>query len=104
MPSIIVNSRARLKVEFKKDRVLFDPQVVLFASTFTPATFGVPETQLAYEFGVNAEIVQEAVGIYYVEQLFETTGMVKFTWRSTAWGEERVVEEICKVNARTVVE
>lgn len=104
MPNIIAGSRARMKVIFTKDGAAFDPLNVLYTSVFTPKTVGLSEAKVAYQYNVNAEIVRTGVGNYYVEQLFDTAGKLKFTWRSTAWGEEVNIEEICTVNARTVIE
>ncbi len=104
MPSIIVGTRTRLQMLFLKDGVPFDPQQVLYAATFTPATSGVVETKYAYTYNVDAAVVRSGVGIYYVEQLLDTVGRMKFTWRSTAFGEELNMEEICNVVARSVLE
>lgn len=103
MPSIIAGSRARLNGFFKKDGVAFDPQIVIYESTFVPRTIGVNKITAAYTFGVGASIVRSSVGFYYVEVKIDTPGRIKFTWRSTAFGEEINVEEIVDVVARTVV-
>lgn len=104
MPSIIAGSRAKLTVTFTRDRVAFDPQVVLFTSAFTPSTVGMPQVKQVYTYGSDAQVVRTGVGSYYVEQLLSTPGSIHYTWRSTAWGEEVNVEEICAVNARAVLE
>lgn len=104
MPSIYVNTRTRLQVDFQKDDLPFDPQLIFYEATFTPSTVGVPETKYAYQYGVDPQVVRSGVGIYYVEVLLDVVGSMKFTFRSTAWGEELTLEEICKVAARTVVQ
>lgn len=101
--SIIAGSRARLTGFFKKDSVAFDPQVVIFESTFAASTIGVNQTTAAYTFGIDAAVVRTGVGFYYVEVKIDTPGRIKFTWRSTAFGEEVNVEEIVDVVARSVV-
>lgn len=104
MPSIFVGTRARMQIAFSKDDVLFDPQLVTFTSEFTPKTVGEIQTKQAYTYNVDVQIVRSGVGTYYVEQLFSAVGSTKFTWRSLAYGEELVMEEICRVNARSIIE
>lgn len=104
MSSIVVGSRGRMSMQFYKDKVPFDPQQVFFAYTFYPATFGVPDKSWNGQFGMDAELVRTGVGAYYVEYLFDQVGSMKFTWRSTAWGEELNMEEITDVKPRTIVE
>jgi len=108
--SVIVGTRARLQMTFKRDigdgngPQPFDPQVILFTSTFTPGSVGLPQTKEALQYGVDADVVRLSQGIYYVQRLLDTIGTLKFTYRSTAWGEELNMEEICKVAARSVIE
>lgn len=103
MQSVIAPSRSRLVALFTQVGVVFDPQVVTYESVFVPSTVGAEKTTSAYTFGVGTAVVRDGVGSYYVELLFDVPGKLKFTWRSTAWGEEVTVEEIVNVVPRTVV-
>ena len=104
MPFIIVGSRARLTNLFTKDDVPYDPETILFSMWFTPSVAGQLVQQTSYQYGVDAQVVRKSTGLYYVEVLFQQTGTVKNTWRSTAFGEEVNVEFSVDVKPRTVLE
>lgn len=104
MSVVIAGTRTRLKVEWKRDEVLVDPQQVLFSMWFWPATQGLQMQQTSYEYGVNPELVKQATGVYYVEALLPTAGLLKYTFRSVAEGEEVNVEYTVDVVARSVLE
>lgn len=101
--TVVAGTRARYCGLFKKDGVVFDPQEVLYSATFTPATTGLRSNTTQYTYNVDAQVIRASAGYYQVVTLIDGPGMLKFTWRSTAFGEEINVEEIVAILPRTVV-
>lgn len=100
--SIFTQTRTRFNASFTRNGVTVDPQIVLYDSVFTAATVGVDVVETSFVYGATSDIVRTAVGVYYVEVLTDAPGKYKFTWRSVAFGEELVQEQIVNVVARTV--
>jgi hypothetical protein len=103
MPNVIAGTRVKLTIQFITDGAVFDPEVVTFTSVFKPRTIGLAEERVSYTFNVGASVVRSSAGNYYVEQLFETIGTLRFAWQSTAEGEEVHVEKICNIVPRSVL-
>ena len=82
---------------------LFDPQIVIFQSIFTPGTIGLLPIKTMFTFGATSDISHLSTGTYAVVMLLGVAGKLNLSWQSTAVGEENVSEQVVVVTSQTVV-
>lgn len=90
-----VGDEPRLQATFDIDKVPTDPSDIWY---FVQAPDGT-KTKLVY--GVNAEIVRLATGVYYVDQYFDAAGQWKFKWQGL--GTVKAATKDIEVTVRATV-
>lgn len=97
MFNVLLNTRQRIVGTFRNAAgVLVDPTAVCVVVSWPPRP-GKAGYDEVLRYGESSRVVRQSVGVYYVSILVDVPGELRFTWRSTAVGQESRAVEVMRV-------